>query len=534
MNSTTWLIIKKDLRRYWWLLVLWCGALLVRVSQAALWDDGFSADQGRGVFIMMFALLVNVVLIVRVIGEDSPFKEAAFWRTRPISGGQMLRAKLLFLGGWTLVLPCVVAAAGSWYYGFTASETLGVVAAQLILHTVVGGSFLVCALFTHRALVTLFGIWLVAAVVQAVTQVWWRHDAFTKMSIVAPNSPSLEWSQTLVVSLLMAAACVWAAALVYGQRARSGAAGVLVLGVLGSVFVNAFWRVDLLNGVPALAQLEAREDGKYQAKVTRTMSDAEHIYNGVSYRQLSAVLEWTGVEGYDGYVSYQAEGRLKRSDGDEITQYYPSRTTGGYDLMRTLRRMGVERVLTKSAERKGEQGVTLMQLHGERWDAFKQGGAVWSGWVSAKMGRIEPEARVPVTSGAVYRKGSARFGINDVVVTDSELRLSLFDRRPDVPRFAATADAGHIMGGSDVDMYALVNLSKSEAILASGGGSRGRSEDGIFQYGRRSLIFRARAGKPGLERAEWEEWLRGAELVCFRFVEERRVKVPVSVPVEIN
>lgn len=523
------LIIKKDLRRFWPVLTLWCSALGMRAGlDAWLGEERLMAGRQEGLFAMILVVLLNIHLVCRVIAEDSPIKEGAFWRMRPVTGGQMFRAKLVFLGGWTVALPMLVAAVAGWGYEFTGRETMWVVVGQGLLHGMIGLGFAVVAMLTQRVLVAVAGLWLVMIVVQATTLAWRPMSMATTLQNGTYKSVSLEWSQTLVVTMIVVAACGSAAAWVYARRDRWGAAVALGLGVLSAWAAGAFWTWDVLRGVPALQRLEASDDGRYQATLTRIGLESGSTVNDVEYRHLDARLNWSGAEAGEVCATYLIDGRLTAADGREITQFNEVDSAEGFDITVPLRELGIGRVQSYPYARAAGEGVTLMRVRAEVMDTMKEQELTWRGQVSAKVGSLEIEARVPLRPGADYRNGAYQFRIGDVETMKTELKVTCVERRSDAPTPVKRANASRVVSGVMPLMYALINTERGEAVLASGGGSAGGASDGFFKYGRRTLHFGQRGELAKLDKKEWEEWLRGAELVSFRFVEKRRVKTEVS------
>lgn len=528
MNSSMWLIIRKDLRRFWPVLTLWCAALVLRVGLGA-WLDEARMMSGReeALFAMILVVLLNIHLICRVISEDSPVKEAAFWRMRPVSGGQMLRAKLVFLGVWTVALPMVLAAVAGWSYGFTMREAVGVVVGQGVLHTVIGLGFGMLAIMTQRVLVSLVGLWLVAVVGDVASREWRNGHMGMTMNGAIYETVSLDCSRTLVMTIIGVLACGSAAAWVYAKRNRWGAIGILGLGLGGAGLVGALWSWDVLSAVPALKRLEPIKDGRYQATVLRMGMESGSTVNDVSFRHFDATLKWSGAEAGEVCATYRIEGRLTGADGREITQSHEVESSAGFDMAVPLREMGIGHVQASPFTRT-EECVTFIRVRAADLEAFKGQEVSWRGQVSAKVGRLEIEARVPLQVGAVYQSGAYQFRVGNVERSNAELRVTFVERRSEAPTLIRRANASRVVSGVMPLMYALINAERGEAMLANGGGGGGGSSDGYFKYGRRTLNFDPRDDLAKLDKKEWAEWLRGAELVSFRFVEHRRIKTEVS------
>ncbi len=528
-NASIWLIVRKDLRRFWALLTLWCAALAVRATLDAWLGEELLSGREEGIFAMMLVVLVNIQLVCWVIAEDSPIKEGAFWRMRPITGGRMLRAKLVFLGAWTVVLPVVVAAVAGWYYGFTAIETAWVMVGQGLLHGAIGLGIGVIAMLTERILVSVVGLWFVGMVAQMTSMTLRPKGVPTGIQSGVYASVSLEWTRMAAGALILVAACGSAAAWVYARRDRRGALVALVLGATSAWAAGAFWTWDALSGVPALKRLAASENESYRVMVVRTGMESGSTVDGLSFRHLDATLQWSGAKDGEVCATYLITGRLTGADGRGIAQFAEVESAAGFDLTVALREIGIESVQGSPFRKGTEEGVTLMRLRAGDLQARAGQEATWRGEVSAKVGRVEIEARVPLKRGAFYQDGAYRFRVVDVETVNAEIQVTSTERRADTPTLGKRANTSRVVSGVMPLMYALINTERGEAVLASGGGGGGGSSDGYFKYETRTLHFGQRGDLAKRDAQEWAEWLRGAELVSFRFVEERRVKSELEV-----
>lgn len=100
--SVAWHIIRKDLIRLRWILVLWVVLLIaglgLPVSQANLsYEEYFPFWIAAVVLLMGFLPLLAFGLVMGLLHDDPVAEVDAFWITRPISGGQLLAAKLFGL-----------------------------------------------------------------------------------------------------------------------------------------------------------------------------------------------------------------------------------------------------------------------------------------------------------------------------------------------------------------------------------------------------------------------------------------------------
>jgi len=101
-----WHIIKKDLRRMMWILLTWAasGAYLIFYKNSQIQD--LSLGDNLGIVALMTHAALNFALIAAIVQEDGLTQDNEFWRTRPISPGRLLMAKL------GLILPTFVGLLG--------------------------------------------------------------------------------------------------------------------------------------------------------------------------------------------------------------------------------------------------------------------------------------------------------------------------------------------------------------------------------------------------------------------------------------
>lgn len=100
--SVAWHIVRKDLVRLRWVLVLWVVLLIaglgLPVIQANLnYDNYFPFWIAAVVLVAGFLPLLAFGLVMGLLHDDPVAEIDAFWITRPVSGGQLLAAKLFAL-----------------------------------------------------------------------------------------------------------------------------------------------------------------------------------------------------------------------------------------------------------------------------------------------------------------------------------------------------------------------------------------------------------------------------------------------------
>ena len=115
--TSTCNIIRKDLIRFRFIFAIWTLFIVAKyvffAAIAGVWGDAnfmllFRVQQGPGPFTFAVEPLVAYFLVAWLIYEDPPAGKDPFWVTRPISGGQLLVAKLLAAGLMFVVWPVLL------------------------------------------------------------------------------------------------------------------------------------------------------------------------------------------------------------------------------------------------------------------------------------------------------------------------------------------------------------------------------------------------------------------------------------------
>jgi hypothetical protein len=133
--NLTWHIFKKDfvrLRLALGLLVVMMGVEMLLnlrlLSSAAAHDQWYgAAEMCANLFTAILRVVVYILVASLVLDDPLLGSKKMFWVTRPISGGRLLRAKLIGLVLLFFVLPCVVRLPW-WLYCAFGWKDLGVMA----------------------------------------------------------------------------------------------------------------------------------------------------------------------------------------------------------------------------------------------------------------------------------------------------------------------------------------------------------------------------------------------------------------------
>jgi hypothetical protein len=124
--SLTWHIVRKDLYRLRWVLLLWVVAIAARLVFASIQSslDGEGSipfQRAAWAFGMIFVPVIGFSLVMGVQDDDPVSDADAFWVTRPISGGRLLSAKAIVLAALCAV-PALVTAPYWLSHGYSLTQ----------------------------------------------------------------------------------------------------------------------------------------------------------------------------------------------------------------------------------------------------------------------------------------------------------------------------------------------------------------------------------------------------------------------------
>ena len=115
-----WQIVRKDLWRQRWWISLWLLSgstmLLTRTAELVIQHGQTVRGMGGGDMFGLWALLtfglVAFFMPARAVLDDPLVDSNAQWRTRPISMGRLLAAKIVFIVGLMVILPVAILVIG--------------------------------------------------------------------------------------------------------------------------------------------------------------------------------------------------------------------------------------------------------------------------------------------------------------------------------------------------------------------------------------------------------------------------------------
>jgi hypothetical protein len=243
MNLTLHLI-RKDLRQFRFAALFWAALIAGQIVCTRLLFSADAADLDWFNVVSMFTnllyflgMIVAYLLAGIIVLADAPAGSVAQWRTRPVSGGRLLRAKALVEFLFFGVLPVLLWLPWWLRDGFGANGVgLGAVSVLLLnFIPAVLGVALASVVDQIGRFMLLTMILMAALIVFALTSLVPRTIA-----------PTLFGSRLLLDLAVGIVAAVTAAIVQYRTHRVGKSATVLVAGVTAILLIRAWWPVDLI------------------------------------------------------------------------------------------------------------------------------------------------------------------------------------------------------------------------------------------------------------------------------------------------
>lgn len=233
-------IMAKDFRRLRWALALWAGAGVLAVVGMNVSGPPQSTFESLGLVAMFQFFGLSIALIAAIVQEDGLTESTAFWRTRPISGGRLLTAKLSLIGVLFVVIPVAtgllvrLANRGAM---FARPEDLWQPLLALVAFVLVGTALASCCKDLGRYFLLGALCWLLVGFGTLGFQ-WVKATLGFTMRV----SP-MRVSQTRMEWIAVYAGLIAIAVLLNQYRGRrfGVSVGLMVAGVVGAAAINAFW-----------------------------------------------------------------------------------------------------------------------------------------------------------------------------------------------------------------------------------------------------------------------------------------------------
>jgi len=455
VNLTTHLL-KKDIRRSRGLLIAW---LLLLILQGVL----VSSSANPGAFVVqtvdpmisrmvpLFKALLLIVIVPFVVQDDPLVGTTAFWLTRPISRGTLLRTKALY-AAVVLVLPTL------------AVEIIVLAANGITLHDL--------ALAVPEILLGQIELIVIIAIVAAVTPTFGKYANAGAVGVIIWAPVMLAVFFGRAVNLSLAKSSSVAAGLVTisvfggvvahqylsGRTFRSIIAGCA--GIVAIFAVQFFWTWDFLS-VPV------RKNGVPPFDVSAlkvALSQASGVGWGTRM-QILAEIEATGGPSMYSLRPTHVQPHLKLSNGSELhLKEAPKRKfSSPLTVDPLVAALGGTPVTNREYWRGNESAISMLfMIDAETYEKYSNQPLNFSAEIDFIASKYQIAAEMPLAKGARSDRGSRHSVITEVSQGPDGVDVILREWTPNL-----LFDRSN---GSDQDptyryVYVLRNQKRNEAMV---------------------------------------------------------------------
>jgi len=550
MNPLTWHIVKKDYRYLRPYLDIW-WSLLVANALAAAWciqhifhesaqDIGKNYHEGILVSLNWFFLALDILMLGLVVDailkNDSPIDEKAFWRTRPVDGGRMFRAKLISIGLFCFVVPGAIQAAGHLAFGFSWSEFIqeleqfaviqgGMIAvatgaAVLFQRTIMGllafACFIIAFIFAGSMLPGLSGVATVVVMVADLRNVW-----------VFPG--------------IFIAAVIGLAALIYtGHRRRTGffvlACGIILMWPAG------FCAIRFHKNPPGafLAQASSVDSAKWSVAPSAFVEQPAYSYSFV-WRLHGWITNPTLPElGNSGWqvqwttsdLSWPGE---KATELNFNTLNYWKDPVSLINAPAAYAAAGYGRLIGATAE--SWRKIPLGEVNDVQLTRLKKEPAKLATRLQLQSGRLVSLVDLPAQTGSIWRSDMTAKHLVDVSVKSPASIVIQFDElSPWHSRWFETEEEllGHLLRNTHI--FLLYN-SKTKECLEGTLNESTMDSDPMFTWQRAAVTFdfahstdaTGKSMSNSMDESALAAWLADARLTELQFIPTQNMVVPFTI-----
>lgn len=481
-------IVRKDLFRLRWVLVLWVVVLTARMALANIQADldvvGYYPFYIMAwVFGILFLPLLGFGLVMGAQGDDPASDTDAFWITRPISGGRLLGARCTVLVLLWLIPPLATA---PWWiaHGFDfrqfCTAFFQTARWQTVL-TLVALPFAVTSSTASR-----FVMSVMLAVVGAFTLI--LAARFFGSGSGAPALPGIVVSRACVIMTLWIVAAVTITLIQFTTRRTRLSVVILTIVVVTGCAVTCWWPWNFFPGMRT-----ARE-------IPRAPAPELHLAAGPLVRGLAVHAEYTAA-------------RSERNDlviATEITQ----RLTWPDDALSVASAPPVADQLSRACaafaldapDRPGIPSDFELPNDSRRQRLLREAPRSLA-TITGTVMRAEVIATLPARTGEVSLQDGFRIKISEVI--PNELRGVLLTVMESAPDRSADAWLGLFASPASPtakEFYFLVNRAEGRALPAALAAAGVPLTAGTITYRRLELVF-------PLNQEQFARWVRTALLV---------------------
>jgi hypothetical protein len=322
-------IMRKDLRRLRWLLILWLVLLVARtllvVNAAAASVDSVATGllvaqlwQGLG-FVELFLI---AVIAAHLVLEEPLVGLTPFWLTRPYDRSSLLREKLLFAVVVLVGLPAIADVVMLSFFDVDGQALLTAGVTATVDYSSWALSMLAIATLTPSLGAFALAVLALAAAATmlpatlASVAPLWRAD----VAGYTPSGPADASPGVALVALYLAAA-VSVVVYQYLQRRRHVAMWLAVGGLAATIVVPLIWpftfaRTEQIRPGAWASQVAVVHDPSWGTKVSDVTNVSRQLRN--AWRRVNAKLTVSGVPAHVSVRSLGIRSRLQFPDGQAI------------------------------------------------------------------------------------------------------------------------------------------------------------------------------------------------------------------------
>jgi len=521
-------ILKKDILRLrvflsFWLFILLLSAIVNGANTLVPAGD-FSLQYAVEIVLMLIGIIQVVLMVIAVpllMHSEPLIGTTAFWQTRPIRRGDVLKSKLLFAGVFFVLLPLLVellvfsvSQVSTTYVLATIPETILSSVHMFLLFMAVA---VLTRNFGYYALV-MVSYYIFAALLVAGVQI---SKLFSLLGYtVPPISSGLADSRTLLCSLVGIAFASGIVALQFRTRKTFKSYVLLVVMAAASFWAGQFspWNLfpepdttpDFEAGAVSLSldpsqriytsdKVQLKKGTPVEKNLRGTL-----LFDGLPKDCYAAVEKVNGTYFVDGKKAAESEIWKRNSFG---TMYKPM-VSALEEAVAPLGLVKGRHLFSSSTD--------LLKLSEE--DYLKYGGSAgqYLADIALNLFKFEPVAGLPLTVGAQHKDGASAFTVESILKGTEGCTVVLREERIN-PMFKR--DRTPVNGERYV--FVLANRETGEAFLQS----RKQSISSRFDFSKAQNFFVKRrplrftsAEKSLFANPITEEWLVDAELLILKRV----------------
>jgi len=315
-----WHIVLKDLTRLRLWLALWVTLFVPQVGLGftLLLGDGVDPDWPVGFQLASAALILlqvvtGLIAVSRLVHEDRLVGTDVGWRTRPVSPGRLLAAKLVGAGLWFGLLPVLVMVPWWLACGFGGSElwraALVVCGWQVLI--IVPAFWLASLTDT----VGRFLLWLLVALIALITVVL----TFSVTPAASAGAPELTQARVWAAVVIALATGVVVTVHQFLARRRVASIAYSILGVAAAVLALAFWPWTLADLAPHRRQSAPASSLSTDAVTVRlSRAEIQRQYSQDSTTGLALVYGFDNLPENAGLLGLEARHEWRWRDGQVL------------------------------------------------------------------------------------------------------------------------------------------------------------------------------------------------------------------------